>query len=52
MLFQDLKGEKYNKKSHREKLKPQLNNRTDSSIEFKHQNISAVLIDLENLYID
>jgi|LULM01.1.fsa_nt_gb hypothetical protein len=52
MLFQDLKGEKYNKKSHREKLKPQLNNRTDGSIKFKHQNISAVLIDLGCPYID
>ena len=52
MLLQDLKGEKYNKKSHREKLKPQLNNRTDGSIEFKHQNISAVLIDLDYPYID
>ena len=52
MLLQDLKGEKYNKTSHREKLKPQLNNRTDGSIEFKHQNISAVLIDLDYPYID
>ena len=52
MLLQDLKGEKYNKTSHREKLKPQLNNRTDGSIEFKHQNISAALIDLDYPYID
>ena len=52
MLLQDSKGEKYNKKSHREKLKPQLNNRTDGSIEFKHQNISAVLIDLDYPYIE
>ena len=52
MLLQDLKGEKYNKTSHREKLKPQLNNRTDGSIEFKHQNISAALIDLDYTYID
>ncbi len=52
MLLQDLKGEKYNKTSHREKLKPHLNNRTDGSIEFKHQNISAALIDLDYPYID
>ena len=52
MLLQDLKGEKYNKTSHREKLKPHLNNRTDGSIEFKHQNISAVLIDLDYPHID
>ena len=52
MLLQDLKGEKYNKTSHREKLKPQLKNRTDGSIEFKHQNISAALIDLDYPYID
>lgn len=44
MLFVEMQGEKYNKTEHRRKLSAQLNNRTESSVEFKHQNISAVLI--------
>lgn len=43
MLHLDLKKEKYNKTSSRILLLPQLNNRSEGSIEFKHQNISAIL---------
>lgn len=46
MLEKELIGEDYNKTTHRRMLKPLLNNRSDGSIEFKHQNISAVLVKL------
>ncbi|MDB5203580.1 MAG: hypothetical protein JWQ27_2989 [Ferruginibacter sp.] len=46
MLSKELVGESYNKTYHRNILKTVLNNRSDGSIEFKHQNISAVLIGL------
>ncbi len=46
MLTKELSGNPYNKTEHRNSLKQYLNNRTDGSIEFKHQNISAVLIKL------
>jgi hypothetical protein len=51
MLSAELKGEAYSKAEHRRYLSPLLNNRSDGSIEFKHQNISAVLIFLGQLYI-
>jgi hypothetical protein len=43
MLAKDVAGRPYNKTAHRRGLTPLLRNRTDGSIEFKHQNISAVL---------
>lgn len=43
MLEQELLGKAYNKSQHRKALIPQLNGRSDGSVEFKHQNISAVL---------
>ena len=43
MLRAELRGADYSKTQHRRALATQLNNRTDGSIEFKHQNISAVL---------
>lgn len=46
MLADELIGKAFNKTEHRNNLKVFLNNRTDGSIEFKHQNISAVLIKL------
>ena len=46
MLYHELSGIKYVKSQHRANLKGLLNNRSDGSIEFKHQNISAVLIKL------
>lgn len=46
MLTLDLSGQKYNKSEHRRRLAAILDNRSDSSIELKHRNISAVLLQL------
>lgn len=43
MLYADIAGRPYNKTEHRRALLPRLNQRSDGSVEFKHQNISAVL---------
>jgi len=43
MLINDVSGEPYNKADHRRPLVPRLRNRSEGSVEFKHQNISAVL---------
>ncbi|MFS4439225.1 DUF3883 domain-containing protein [Paracoccaceae bacterium GXU_MW_L88] len=43
MLGKDVSGQPYSKSAHRRGLRARLNARTDGSIEFKHQNISAVL---------
>jgi hypothetical protein len=51
MLSDELTGKTYVKAEHRKKLLPLLNNRTEGSIEFKYQNISAVLINLGQPYI-
>jgi len=51
MLRSELAGESYNKTFHRHSLLPLLNTRSESSIEFKHQNISAVLVRLGQPYI-
>lgn len=51
MLFLELDGLSYNKTEHRRLLAEALNGRSDSSIESKHQNISAVLIQLDCPYI-
>lgn len=51
MLHRQLNHEKYNKTSHRKSLLPLLNNRSDGSVEFKHQNISAVLFKMSLPYI-
>jgi hypothetical protein len=45
MLEKELRGEKYNKAEHNRQLRKTLRNRSEGSIEFKHQNISAVLIE-------
>lgn len=52
MLRSELTGQKYNKTAHRHVLMEQLNNRSDGSVELKHQNISAVLIEMGIPYID
>ena len=52
MLASELAGVPYNKAAHRRKLSEVLNGRTEQAIEFKHANISAVLIDLGFPYID
>ncbi len=46
MYSSELLLKPYNKTEHRNKLKLLLNNRSDGSVEKKHQNISAVLINL------
>lgn len=51
MLRSEVVGEPYSKTSHRQKLREILTARSDGSIEFKHQNISAVLNDLGLRYI-
>lgn len=51
MLVKDIIGQKYNKTQHRRDLLPLLNERTGSSVEFKHQNISAVLKGLGETWI-
>lgn len=43
MLNNDLAGHPYSKAAHRRALLPMLNSRSEGAIEFKHQNISAVL---------
>jgi hypothetical protein len=52
MLRQELLGETYNKTDHRNALRPKLAGRSGPSIEFKHANISAVLVNLGLPYID
>lgn len=51
MLTKELSEQNYKKSEHRKALLPLLNNRSEGSIEFKHQNISAVLINLGQPYI-
>ena len=51
MLASELAGVPYNKRAHRRDLAKQLDNRNEQAIEFKHANISAVLIDLGFPYI-
>lgn len=51
MMELELRGERYNKSQHRRELQAKLNNRSDGSMEFKHQNISAIMIELGYPYI-
>ena len=51
MLTMELTGQQYNKTDHRRKLIRLLNNRSEGAIERKHQNISAILIELGCPYI-
>jgi hypothetical protein len=52
MLSSELNGKPVNKTEHRSRIRPLLNNRSNGSIEFKHQNISAILIKLGLPYIN
>jgi len=52
MLQLELTGRKYNKTEHRHALMELLNDRSEGSVELKHQNISAVLIEMGIPYID
>jgi hypothetical protein len=51
MLGAELAGVPYNKAAHRRELVKLLDNRSEQAIEFKHANISAILIDLNFPYI-
>jgi len=51
MLTLELAGQSYNKTEHRKGLQARLSGRSDASIEFKHCNISAAMIDLGFPYI-
>jgi hypothetical protein len=46
MLTLELSGQQYNKTEHRRALLQKLNDRTSGAIELKHQNISAILLEL------
>jgi hypothetical protein len=46
MLRLELSGQTYNKSEHRRQLQKLLNNRPAGSVERKHQNISAILLEL------
>lgn len=52
MLTLELAGQRYNKTTHRENLKQKIPDRSSGSIEFKHANISAAMIDLGFPYIN
>jgi hypothetical protein len=52
MLAMELRDEPFNKAEHNRNLQKFLNGRTKGAIEKKHQNISAVLIELGYPYID
>ncbi len=52
MLCLELGGQTFNKTEHRRRLMTRLDNRSHSAIELKHQNISAVLIEMGIPYID
>jgi len=52
MLEAELQGEPYKKSEHRKALIPLLAGRSDGSVEFKHQNISSVLVELGLPYVE
>lgn len=51
MLTRELTGQRYNKTAHRKRLLEHLPGRSNGSIEFKHANISAVLVELGFPYL-
>ncbi len=51
MFRKDLSGQQYNKAEHRRALQRLLGGRSEGSIEYKHQNISAVLLEAGYPYI-
>jgi hypothetical protein len=51
MLLQELAGQSYSKAAHRRQLQKRLTARSEGSIEFKHANISAVMLELGYPYI-
>ncbi|WP_395702222.1 DUF3883 domain-containing protein [Aquabacterium sp.] len=51
MLTLELAGQRYNKSAHRARLLAQLRNRSAGSVEFKHANISAVMLEMGFPYL-
>lgn len=51
MLAREVRGEAFKKSEYRKNLRTALNDRSDGSIEYKHQNISAVLIRAGQVYV-
>lgn len=51
MLEQELKGTAVNKAEHNRRLRPLLRSRSRGAIEFKHQNVSAILLELGYPYV-
>ena len=51
MLTMELAGQSFNKAQHRQRLQGKLSGRSNASIEFKHCNISAVMLHLGFPYI-
>jgi hypothetical protein len=52
MLRLELAGQKYNKSAHRNVLLAKLESRSPGSVELKHQNISAILLELGAPWIE
>ena len=52
MLEAEVLGKSFKKSDHRKALAPKLQGRSDGSIEFKHQNVSGVLVELGLPYIE
>ena len=52
MLAAESRGDKYNKSQHNVALQKSLKARSHGSVEFKHQNISAILCELKLPYIE
>ena len=51
MFRKEVVGERYNKAEHRRALQKLLDSRSDGSVEYKHQNISAILLEAGYPYI-
>jgi hypothetical protein len=52
MLEAEVNDEPYRKSEHRKALIPHLTGRSEGSVEFKHQNISAVLVEMGLPYVE
>jgi len=52
MLEHQFRGESFNKSEHNRRLQTILRNRSEGAIEFKHCNISAILIEIGFPYVD
>lgn len=51
MLMLELSGQRYSKSEHRRRLLPKLSGRSEAAVELKHQNISAILLELSRPWI-